>query len=474
MQAWTKVSRMPAPAIIKMQDELLQKLLKDELAVRHPYYRNVFKEQNIDLNSIKGAEDLSRLPFTEKKDMVATDDNKLQPKQFVLEELQNEQPQSKKKGFSLFGKKDTGSELSEYKFHNLYFTAGRTNKPVPIEYTHYDLDNLRETGARTFDILELTRDDTLINAFTYAPNVHFWQMFYSTIEMGSTALQTGGGKVLGLEKILKALDSMEAPVLAIAPGYARFALHTLEHFGFSAANLERLVIGTDYTPLAAVERLKKLMSAVGAKDNKVQRIYFLSEAKSGWAECDPDFGYHTNPDHVLIEIVDPESGDVLGEGQKGEIVITNLDARGTVVLRFRTGDIATGGLTTEPCPNCKRTVPRIMGDIERKALFYDLQGRDGKVEFNGNHLRRDMFAREDVLIWYAEINSSGEEDNLRVVFKNVSGTDEKAVLKAVEDSLKAEYKFPVSVETSSLDAIANKIGIEKFITEQNIFDNRSS
>ncbi len=474
MQAWTKVSRMPAPAIKKMQDELLQKMLKEELAVRHPYYRTVFKDQNIDLGKIRGTDDLASLPFTEKKDLVAPDNDKLYPKQFVLEDLKDEQQQAKKKGFSLFGKKDSGPEISEYKFHNLYFTAGRTAKPVPIEYTHYDLDNLKEAGARAFDILELTRDDTLINAFTYAPNVHFWQMFYSTIDLGSTALQTGGGKVLGLEKILKALDSMEAPVLAMAPGYARFALQTLEHFGFSAGNLERLVVGSDFSPLAAVERLKQLMTAVGAKDNKVQRLYFVSEAKSGWAECEPDFGYHLNPDHVFVEIVDPQSGAVLGEGQKGEVVITNLDARGTVLLRFKTGDIASGGITTETCPNCKRTVPRILGDIERKSLYYQLQSQKGQVDFNANQLIKDMFAREDVLVWYAEIERTGNEDSLKVVLKNVSGSDESAVVKAVEEKLQTDYAFPIKVETSSLDAIANKIGIEKFITEQNIFDKRTS
>jgi phenylacetate-CoA ligase len=474
MQAWTKISRMPAPAIKKMQDELLLKMLKDELAVRHPYSRAVFKEQNIDLDSIRGTDDLARLPFTEKKDMVAPDQDRLYPKQFVLEELKDDQQQTKKKGFSLFGKKETSPEISEYKFHNLYFTAGRTAKPVPIEYTHYDLDNLKEAGARAFDILELTRDDTLINGFTYAPNVHFWQMFYSTIGIGSTALQTGGGKVLGLEKILKALDSMEAPVLVMAPGYARFALHTLEHYGFSAANLERLVIGSDFSPLAAVKRLKNLMTDVGARDNKVQRLYFVSEAKSGWAECEPDFGYHINPDHVFIEIVDPQSGAVLGEGQKGEIVITNLDARGTVLLRFKTGDIASGGMTTETCPNCKRTVPRILGDIERKSLYYQLQGKEGQFDLNGNQLIRDMFAREDVLVWYAEIDRTDNQDSLKVVLKNISGADESAVVKAVEEKLKSEYTFPVKVETSSLDSIANKIGIEKFITEQNIFDKRPS
>jgi phenylacetate-CoA ligase len=474
MQAWSKISRMPAQAIKKMQDELLHKVINEELAVRHPYYRALFKENNINPADIKSKEDLSRLPFTEKKDLTAPDDDPRYPKQFVLEVPSEDEKEPKKKGFSLFGKKETGPDPSEYRFFSLYFSAGRTAKPVPVEFTHYDLDNLREAGLRAFDVLEITRDDTFVNAFTFAPNVHYWQMFYSTLGIGSTSLQTGGGKVLGMEKILKAMDSMEAPVLAAAPGYARFALQTLDHFGFSASNLERILIGTDYSPMEAVDSIRKLMESVGAKESKVQRIYFNSEAKSGWAECAPDHGYHTNPDHVLIEIVDPESGEVLPEGEKGEIVVTNLDSRGTVVLRCKTGDIATGGLTTEPCPNCKRTVPRIMGDIERKEMIYELQGKDGVFRFNANQLRKKMYARDDTLLWYAEIKSSGSGDSLNLVVKGTSGSDEDKLLEELKQDLNAEYAVPVTVESCPLDAVVNKIGLEKFITEQVIFDIRSS
>ncbi len=472
MQAWNKLSRMPAPAIKKMQDELFTKMLREELAVRHPYYREVFKEHDINPDLIKGLEDIKHLPFTEKKDLLPRENDLRHPKKFVLEVPSEGEKKGKKKGFALFGKKDKGPDPSDYKFHTLYFSAGRTGKPVPFEYTHYDLRNLKEAGLRAFDILGLTRDDTMINAFTYAPNAFFWQMFYSTIETGSTALQTGGGKVLGMEKILKAMDNMEAPVFVCAPGYTIFALQTLDHFGFSAENLERVVLGIDYAPMEAVEKARKMMEAVGAKDTKVQRLYFIAEAKSGWAECDPDYGYHTNPDHIYVEIVDPESGAVLDEGEKGEVVITHLDTRGTVLLRCKTGDIATGGLVTEPCPNCKRTVPRIMGDIERKAYYYELHSNEGPVQFNANQLRKMMTARDDVLLWYAEINRDRGLDNLNLVVKGTSGTDEDTLLKALAEELQKEFSVPANVESASLDAVVNKIGLEKYITAQLIFDNR--
>jgi len=474
MEAWSKVSKMPAAAIRKMQSELLQKMLNEQLAERHPYYRTLFKENNINPADIKSIEDLKELPLTGKKDILPPEGEPRHPKKFVLEPPAEGEKKSKKKGLALFGKKDTGPEPEQYKFHTLYFTAGRTAKPIPIEYTHLDLANLREAGARAIDVWGLTRDDTMVNAFTYAPNAYFWQMYYSTIDLGSTALQTGGGKVLGLEKVLKAAHTMEAPVMAVAPGYAIYALQTLENFGFTAENLERIITGIDYTPMEAVDKIRRLMQAVQAKDNRVQRFYSISEAKSGWAECEPGYGYHTFPDHVLVEIVDPESGEVLGEGEKGEVVITHLEAAGTVLLRYRTDDIATGGLVTEPCPNCKRTVPRIMGDIERKAQYYELRGKEGVHLFNGNHLRKLMFARDDVLLWYAEINRTNSDDNLKVVVKGASGTDEAALLQSLNEELGSKFQVQSSVESISLDAVVNKIGLEKFITEKTIFDNRQS
>ncbi len=472
MQAWNKVSRMPSAAIKKMQDELFVKMLREEMAVRHPHYRELFKEQGLNPEQIKGIDDISQLPFTEETDLLPREQDLRHPKRFVLEIPGESEQKSKKKGFALFGRKDKGPDPFDYKFHTLYFSAGRTAKPVPYEYTHYDLNNLKEAGLRAFDILGLTRDDTMINAFTFAPNPYFWQIFYSTIEIGCTALQTGGGKVLGLEKILKAMDSMEAPVIVSAPGYSIFALQTLEHFGFSASNLERVIFGIDYAPMEAVEKAARLMEKVSAKNKKIQRIYFVSEAKSGWAECEPNYGYHTNPDHILIEVVDPVSGEVLGEEEKGEIVITHLDTRGTVLLRCKTGDIATGGLTTEPCPNCKRTVPRILGDIEKKAYYLELQGKEGPVQFNGNELRKMMIARDDVLLWYIEIKREKEQDQINLVFKGTSGSDENKLSTLLQEQIENKFKIPVTAQNTTLDAIVNKIGLEKYITEQVIFDNR--
>jgi phenylacetate-coenzyme A ligase PaaK-like adenylate-forming protein len=90
-----------------------------------------------------------------------------------------------------------------------------------------------------------------------------------------------------------------------------------------------------------------------------------------WCEClfrwvEPS-GYHLYPDLGIVEIVDPETGAPKDDGQSGEIVFTSLDARGSCVLRYRTGDMIEGGLTYEPCPYCRRTMPRLLGRINSRA-----------------------------------------------------------------------------------------------------------
>lgn len=474
MQPWSKVSKMAPDAIKTMQDSLLASMIK-EVHAGHPYYSRIFQELKIEPDDIRQTGDLARLPFTFKKDIRPTEDDRMLPKQFVLERPAGDIEPKKKKGFfeKLFKKKEAEDEVDPYRMLQLFYTGGRTGKFVPMVYTSYDIKNLKEIGMRSFEMWGITRDDTTVNALSYAPHMSFWQVFYSTINTGSTALQSGGGRVLGMEKILKALNNLEAPVLISFPGYADFCLQVLERFGFPMPALEKIVLGMDDAPLSMVERIKDGMGKVSAKDNRVYRGYFLSEAKGGWPECSPGSGYHIHPDHVFVEIIDPESGDIKGEGEPGEIVVTNIDAKGTVFLRYRSGDFTTGGITYEPCPGCGLTVPRITGEIERLDNYYEIDTGEGKKSFNFNKLRRNLFGVYNLSQWYAEINGGEEGDKLNLVVcgrKNVAEEDLRRELeKTIQES---GIDFTCNITFSALENILQRQGMENRITECRIFDER--
>ena len=96
-----------------------------------------------------------------------------------------------------------------------------------------------------------------------------------------------------------------------------------------------------------------------------------------WSECPfphgrPSAGYHLYPDLGIIEIINPKTGEVVPNGQPGEIVFTPLDACGSVALRYRTGDFTDGGITMEPCPYCHRMVPRLTGNISRSSEIREM------------------------------------------------------------------------------------------------------
>ena len=473
MQPWSKLAKMAPDAVRSMQDSLISSVIK-ESAAGHPYYSQVLRDKNIEPADIKGTGDLVKLPFTTKKDIEPTENDRFLPKKFVLEKTE-EAETGKKKGFfgKLFKKKEEEDDADPYRLLQLFYSGGRTGKIVPIVYTSHDIKNLKEIGERAFDMWDIKREDTTVNAMSYSPHVSYWQMFYSTMINGSTALQTGGGRVLGMEKILKALFNLEAQLLITFPGYADFALQVLERYGFPMPSLEKIVLGMDDIPMSMVDRVRKGMEAVNAKDNKVFRSYFLSEAKGGWPECEPGYGYHINPDHCFVEIIDPETGERKGEGEPGEIVVTNLDAKGTVFLRFRSGDIATGGIVYEPCKGCGRTMPRLLGDIERINYFFDINTGDGKKTFNFNQLRRSLYGISKVSQWYTEISSDAGKDTVKVVMCPKKDVSEDELKGDVENLVKEENPgIPFAISFSSIEDIVNRIGIEKNITDNRMFDAR--
>jgi phenylacetate-coenzyme A ligase PaaK-like adenylate-forming protein len=117
------------------------------------------------------------------------------------------------------------------------------------------------------------------------------------------------------------------------------------------------------------KKIAEVLAEMGSDRAVVSGTYGFTEARMAFSECptghEHSSGYHTYPDLCVFEVVDPETGEPVEEGAKGELVYTPLDGRGTTVLRYRTGDLAIGGVSTEPCPWCGRTVPRIHSDLRR-------------------------------------------------------------------------------------------------------------
>jgi phenylacetate-coenzyme A ligase PaaK-like adenylate-forming protein len=254
-----------------------------------------------------------------------------------------------------------------------------------------------------------------LNVFPYAPHLAFWQMHYASLGFNTFCLSTGGGKTVGTEGNLRMIRKLKPEALIGMPTFVYHLLTMAVEQGIRWTNLERIVLGGEKVPLGLRRKLRALCNELGSDDTIVMGTYGFTEAKTAWPECaypagaEPS-GYHLYPDLGIVEIIDPESGVPVGPNEPGEIVYTPLDARGTVVIRYRTGDLIDGGLVYEPCPHCGRTTPRLVGRISRVSNRKSMQLDKLKgtlVDFNElEHLLDD---EGSIGSWQLELRKANDD-----------------------------------------------------------------
>ena len=295
-------------------------------------------------------------------------------------------------------------------------------------------------------------------------------------------LSTGGGKTLGTEGNIRSIQKVKPQFLIGVPSYVYHLLKAAREQNLDLSFLNRIALGAGKVPQGFKMKICSLLNEMGAKGVKVFGTYGFTEARAAWAECPTDIdvssGYHTYPDKEVFEIIDPQSGEVRGEGEDGEIVYSNIDARGSCVLRYRTGDMVKGGIVYSPCPHCGRTVPRISSDIGRASNLKSLQLSKIKGSLvNLNDLEQILDDREEIDEWQIEI-SKKDNDPYEV--------DELALYVSLRQEVdKEEFKRRINGEALSSGEISfnridfvprqemqKRIEIESAVKAKKIVDKR--
>tara|TARA_B100000315_G_scaffold209565_1_gene205389 strand:+ start:14929 stop:16356 length:1428 start_codon:yes stop_codon:yes gene_type:complete len=471
---WQQLQYLKPKNIKRLQDKFLRNFIQNQIPY-HPYYRNLFKKNKISFDDIKTTDGLTKLPFTSKEDVAPTKSNPKRFLDFVLQpnkELIKKHASLNEKIKSIL---DKSHLYYEYKPIHIHFTTGRSANAVPILYTSYDLEKLEESGKRMIDIFNISSNETIINAFPYAPHLAFWQTFYAAKGANLRSLQTGGGKILGTEKIIKSTESMKASVLAGMPGYLYHLLRTAKEKKSKLNDLKLVVFGGERVPSGLRNKIKSLLSAMHSKNPRVLSSYAFTEGKTAWVECKEEAGYHLYPDLEFIEIVD-KNNERVNEGEKGEIVYTTLDWRGSVFLRYKTGDV-TKGLYFEKCPHCKRTLPRIDGSIERSSEYKEFKLAKIKGSFvNLNAFFPIMMSHKDIEEWQVEIrkknNDPYEVDELiAYVAPNKKANFEK-LKKDLRNKITTATEVTPQIVKVNLKELLQKLGMETELKEKRIVDNR--
>jgi phenylacetate-coenzyme A ligase PaaK-like adenylate-forming protein len=253
--------------------------------------------------------------------------------------------------------------------------------------------------------------------------------------------------------------------------------------GLRCESLKRLVLGGEKAAEGMRRKLRNLAAKLGSPNVDVVATYGFTEAKMAWAECpvavdESPSGYHLYPDLGIIEVVDPRSGIVVPEGEPGEIVFTPLDARGTVVLRYRTGDIIEGGLVYATCPHCDRTVPRLLGKISRNSEIKSMQIDKLKgtlVDFN--QLEHVLDDAPSIDAWQLEIRKCNDDpmelDELVLhVHKLCDAADDKVTRELNSRFLERTEIRPNRVVFHDMEVMRHLLGVGVQLKEQKVIDNR--
>ena len=486
---------LPAKQYLAAQEQHLVRYIRELVYPYSPYYRELLDYNRIEPRVIKSLKDLSCIPFTTKADIAPLPEDPEIPFNLVLrptsERIKEARPglRLRQAWLRLTHGGRGYSKLMDHEFLpvHCHFTIGRTALPTPILYTAYDLGRMREAGRRTFELLELKPEDLVINAFPFAPHLAFWMTYFATEASGVPALHTGGGRILGTHRVLEALERLGGTVLTATPSYAYHLLRTAAREGRDLSRLHTLIMGGDRLPAGLKDKMRDLLARAGAEKAVVVSTYGFTEGRVAWSECRPSAasrekssGYHLFPDMEVVEIIDPESGKQRGEGEDGEVVYTTLDWRGSVLMRFRTGDLVKGGIDYDPCPYCGRSLPRLGLEITRTSEYkeFELTKLKGTlVDLNAFYPM--LSGHKDVLEWQLEIRKRNDDpydlDELYLHIAPAEGISKKYLEKELKELMLREVEVaPTRIVFHSLPRLLQRLGLDTKGREKRFLDLRSA
>jgi phenylacetate-coenzyme A ligase PaaK-like adenylate-forming protein len=228
--------------------------------------------------------------------------------------------------------------------------------------------------------------------------------------------------------------------------------------------------------------MAEVLEAGGAREVTILGTYGFTEARMAFGECptayDVSSGYHLSPDHGVFEVIDPESGEPVAEGEPGEIVYTGIAGHGTVVCRYRTGDLAVEGITSEPCPHCGRTLPRLCSELrrvsERRAL--DLTKIKGTL-VDLSHIGTVVSSKPGVEEWQVVLRKKDGDalglDELILRLSLAEGIDRARLQRELATEIATATEVaPNAIEIMGRAELLDALGMETEMKEKRFLDLR--
>ncbi|MBO4302274.1 phenylacetate--CoA ligase [Methanosarcinaceae archaeon] len=334
---------MDPESLRKLQSEKLVKLI-NYVYDRSPFYRKRFEEAGIKPEDIRSIDDLTKLPFTFKKD------------------LRDTYPT----GMFCVPPKDVV---------RIHASSGTTGKPTVVGYTENDLDCWSESLARAMTSAGLNGDDIIQVSYGYGLFTGGLGAHYGSEKIGATTVPAGTGNS---ERQIMLMQDLGVTGICCTPSYFSHLIEVAANMGVDFRKDTKLRVGLFGAEPWSEELRKHIEERSGIK---AYDIFGTSELSGPlFTDCEKQNGIHIWGDMFIVEVVDPKTGKQVPDGEKGELVVTTLTKEALPLIRYRVGDLTS--MTHETCA-CGRTHPRILrltGRTDDMTIVRGINVFPGQVE----------------------------------------------------------------------------------------------
>ena len=329
-----KIETMSIDEMRALQSEKLVKQVK-HVYENVPYYRDLMDKKGVTPEDIKGIDDLYKLPFLSKADL-----REAYPYGLLAKPIED--------------------------CVRIQSTSGTTGRRVVAFYTQNDINLWEDCCARAITAVGGTKKDVCQVAYGYGLFTGGPGLNGGSHKVGCLTLPLSSGNT---ERQIQFMMDLNATILCCTPSYAAYLGESLKEQGYKPEDIP-LKAGIFGAEPWTEEMRKGIEKTLGIK---AYDIYGLTETSGpGVAfECSEQTGMHVNEDHFYPEIINPDTGEVLPEGEKGELVFTSLDKEAFPLLRYRTRDICV--LSRKKC-SCGRTLIKMAKPMGRTDDMLIIRG----------------------------------------------------------------------------------------------------
>ncbi len=392
-----KIECMSRQEMISLQNERLVAQVK-HVWDNVPYYRKKMEEKGVTPDDIKSIDDLHKLPFLSKAD------------------LRDAYP------YGLLAK-----PLADCV--RIQSTSGTTGKRVVAFYTQHDIDLWEDCCARAIVAAGGTNEDVCQVCYGYGLFTGGPGLNGGSHKVGCLTLPMSSGNT---ERQIQFMRDLGSTILCCTPSYAAYIGETLHKMGYGPDDI-KLKAGIFGAEPWTEEMRREIERLLGIK---AYDIYGLTETSGPGVsfECEEQTGMHINEDHFIAEIIDPDTGEVLPEGSKGELVFTSITKEAFPLLRYRTRDICV--LTREKC-SCGRTLVKMskpMGRTDDMLIIRGVNVFPSQIE---SVLLKMSNASPNYQIVVDRVNNT-DTFEIRVEMTDEMFSDTIKSVEAVEDKISAD------------------------------------